>query len=154
MDVLFDDGEGTIVPEAAAVVAAGPRLEIVVEIELGASTWLAVSAAAMMMSERDSADEIAGDVATGAGPEAPAEGLNAAVRPQSSAAAPTRATLQDIGNSAAKYGYHVNHKLLIVASPITAFYENECRALILSGTVTGLQVGISTSATRILNSST
>jgi len=90
MDVLFDDGEGTIVPEAAAVVAAGPRLEIVVEIELGASTWLAVSAAAMMMSERDSADEIAGDVATGAGPEeAPAEGLNAAVRPQSSAAART-----------------------------------------------------------------
>ena len=95
MDVLFDDGEGTIVPEAtavrlAAVVVAGPRLELVVEIEVEASTWLAVPVAAMMMSGGDSADETAEEVAAGAGPEeAPAEGLNTAVRPQSSASAPT-----------------------------------------------------------------
>jgi hypothetical protein len=87
LDVLFDDGEGRIVPEATAVwlveVAAAAT-------EFEASIWLVVSVASVMLSEEDMADETVAEVSTDADPEdAPAEGLNVAVSPQPSAAAST-----------------------------------------------------------------
>jgi len=91
--VLFVDGEGKIVPEAAGVwlvdvVAAATGLDVASEVE--DSEWPEVSAVLVMLCEEDSADETVADVSAGAdADEAPAEGLNVAVRPQSSAAAPT-----------------------------------------------------------------
>lgn len=81
MDVPFDDGEGRIVPEATAVwlveVAASTA-------GVEASTWLVVSVATTMVSVEDAAEETVDDA-----DEAPPEGANVAVSPQSSAAAPT-----------------------------------------------------------------
>ena len=76
MDVPFDDGEGRIVPGATAV--------WLVEVAASASTWLVVSVATMMVSVEDAAEETVDDA-----DEAPPEGANVAVSPQSSAAAPT-----------------------------------------------------------------
>jgi hypothetical protein len=80
LDVLFDDGEGRIVPEATAVwlvevAATATGVEV--------SIWLVVSVVTVMMSEEDDSEEAVAEVS------AAAEGLNVAVRPQSSAAAPT-----------------------------------------------------------------
>jgi hypothetical protein len=87
LDVLFDDGEGRIVPEATAVwlvevAATATGVEV--------SIWLVVSVVTVMLSEEDDSEEAVAEVSAAADPEeAAAEGLNVAVRPQSSAAAPT-----------------------------------------------------------------
>jgi hypothetical protein len=87
LDVLFDDGEGRIVPEATAV---WPVEVAATATGFEASVWLVVSVATAMAAEEDMADETVAEVSTGADPEeAPAEGLNVAVSPQSSAAAST-----------------------------------------------------------------
>lgn len=53
-------------------------------------TGVEVSVATMMVSEEDGSDETVAEVSAGVDPEeAPAEGLNVAVSPQSSAAAST-----------------------------------------------------------------
>ena len=80
LDVPFDDGEGRIVPEATAVwfievTATATGVEV--------SIWLVVSVVTVMLSEEDDSEEAVAEVS------AAAEGLNVAVRPQSSAAAPT-----------------------------------------------------------------
>jgi hypothetical protein len=86
LDVPFDDGEGRIVPEATAVwlvevAAAATGVEV--------SVWLVVSVVTVMLSEDDTEEAVA-EVSAAVDPEeAAAEGLNVAVRPQSSAAAPT-----------------------------------------------------------------
>jgi hypothetical protein len=87
LDVLFDDGEGRIVPEATAVWLVGVAATATgVEV----SIWLVVSVVTVMLSEEDDSEEAVAEVSAAADPEeAAAEGLNVAVRPQSSAAAPT-----------------------------------------------------------------
>ena len=88
MDELFDDGEARIEPEATGawlveVAVTTPTLDVAAEVAVDASVWLVVSG-------DDSVDEADAEVSAGAdAEEAPAEGLNVAVSPQSSAAAPT-----------------------------------------------------------------
>ena len=86
-DVPFDDGESRIVPEATAV-----WLVEVAAVTTGdeVSIWLIVSVVSVMVPKEDNVDETVAEVSAAADPEeAAAEGLNVAVRPQSSAAAPT-----------------------------------------------------------------
>ena len=67
-----------------------PTLGVTDGIVVGASVWPVVSVVLVMVSEEASADEVDAEVSGGAdAEEAPAEGLNVAVSPQSSAAAPT-----------------------------------------------------------------
>lgn len=88
MDELFDDGNARIEPEATAawlveVAVTTLALDVAAEVGVDASVWIVVSG-------NDSVDEEDAEVSAGADvEEAPAEGLNVAVSPQSSAAAPT-----------------------------------------------------------------
>ena len=94
MDELFDDGKAKIEPEAAAwlveLAVTTPTLDVVDEMVVAASVWSVVSVVLVVMSEEDSVDETGAEVSARAdAEEAPVEGLNVAVSPQSSAAAPT-----------------------------------------------------------------
>jgi len=72
------------------VAVTTPTLGVTDGIVVGASVWPVVSVVLVMVSEEASADEVDAEVSGGAdAEEAPAEGLNVAVSPQSSAAAPT-----------------------------------------------------------------
>jgi hypothetical protein len=72
------------------VAVTTPTLDGADEMEVDASVCSVVSVVLVMVSEDDSADEADAVVSAGAdAEEAPAEGLNVAVSPQSSAAAPT-----------------------------------------------------------------
>ena len=72
------------------VVATTPALDVADEMGVAATVWSVVSVVLVMVSGEDSVDEADAEVSTGAdAEEAPAEGLNVAVSPQSSAAAPT-----------------------------------------------------------------
>jgi hypothetical protein len=95
LDELFNDGEGRIEPEATAawlveVAITTPTLDVAAEVRVDASVWPVLSAVLVIVSGEDSVDEADAEVPAGAdADEAPADGLNVAVRPQSSAAAPT-----------------------------------------------------------------
>jgi hypothetical protein len=94
LDELFDDGKARIEPEAAAwlveLAVTTPRLDVADEMGVAASVWSVVSVVLVVICKEDSVDETDAEVSAGADAEAaPAEELNVAVRPQSSAAAPT-----------------------------------------------------------------
>ena len=95
LDELFDDGKAMVELEAAAtwlveVAFAAPRLDVATKTEVEASVWPVVCVVPDMIAGEDSNDEADAEVSAGAdAEEAPAEGLNVAVIPQSSAAAPT-----------------------------------------------------------------
>ena len=94
LDELFDDGKTRIEPEADAawlvdVAVTTATLDVADEMGVDAPAWLVVAVVLVVSAEED-VDEA--DAAVSAGTdaeEAPAEGLNVAVNPQSSAAAPT-----------------------------------------------------------------
>lgn len=72
------------------VVVTTLTLDVADEMGVAATVWSVVSVVLAMVSEEDSVDEADAEVSAGAdAEEAPAEGLNVAVSPQSSAAAPT-----------------------------------------------------------------
>jgi len=95
LDKLFDEGKTGIELDAAAtwlveVVFAAPRLDVAANTEVETSVWPVVCVVLDMIAVEDSDDEADAEVSAGAdAEEAPAEGLNVAVSPQSSAAAPT-----------------------------------------------------------------
>jgi hypothetical protein len=94
LDELFDDGKARIEPEAAAwlveLAVTTPTLDVADEMGVAASVCSVVSVVLVVASGEDDVNETDAEEVAGAdAEEAPAEGLNVAARPQSSAAAPT-----------------------------------------------------------------